>query len=104
MKRIMTGVVAAALMIPSLTACGGGDSFCDAAPSDLDVNDPAALKTAFEDIVDEAPDEVKDDVEVIIEQLGAIEEDPTNLDVDAMTKATDELVKWEEENCSNDDE
>ena len=98
MKRIMTGVVAAALMVPSLTACGG-NSFCDAAPEDIDTNDPAAMKKAIEDIADEAPDEIRDDIDVIIKQLDLVESDPASIDVDALTKATDELTKWEEENC-----
>lgn len=98
MKRALSGVLAAALMVPALTACGG-NSFCDAAPEDIDMNDPAAVKQALEDVVDEAPDEIKDDVEVVIEQLGLVESDPASIDVDAVTEATDAITAWEEENC-----
>lgn len=99
MKRLMTGVVAAAMLVPALTACGGDSDFCSAAPEDVDVSDPASMKTALEDIVDDAPDDVRGDVEVLIEQLGAFEEDPTSVDTDAMTEAADNLAQWEEDNC-----
>lgn len=100
MKRVMTGVVAAALLVPALTACGGSNDFCNAAPEDIDTNDPAAMQAAFEEIRDDAPDEIRDDVDVIIEQLGLIEEDPASIDITAMTDAADALVEWEEENCN----
>ncbi|WP_109473548.1 hypothetical protein [Ornithinimicrobium cavernae] len=99
MKRVMSGVLAAALLVPALTACGGGNSFCDAAPEDVDTNDPAAMQAALEEVADEAPDEIRDDVDVIIEQLRLVEEDPTSIDVDALNTAVAELTAWEEENC-----
>lgn len=100
MKRVMTGVLAAALMVPALAACGGNDDFCEAAPEDIDTSDPAAMQEALEDIADQAPDEVRDDVDVIIEQLRLVEEDPASIDVDAVNTAVDNLATWEEENCS----
>ncbi|MCK0114139.1 hypothetical protein MWU75_18530 [Ornithinimicrobium sp. F0845] len=99
MKRVMTGVVAAALMVPALTACGGSDDFCEAAPQDIDTSDPAAMQEALEGIADQAPDEVRDDVDVIIEQLRLVEEDPASIDVDAVNTAVENLTTWEEENC-----
>ena len=100
MKRVMTGVLAAALLAPALTACGGDSDFCEAAPNDIDTSDPAAMQKALEDIADEAPDEVRDDVDVIIEQLKLVEEDPASIDVDAVDTAVENLTTWEEENCS----
>lgn len=100
MKRKLTGLLAAALMVPTLAACGGNDDFCDAAPTDIDTNDPAAMQEALEDIADQAPDEVRDDIDVIIEQLRLVEEDPANIDVDAVNTAVNNLTEWEEENCS----
>lgn len=100
MKRVMAGVLAAALLVPALTACGGDSDFCDAAPQDIDTTDPAAMQEALEEIADEAPDEVSDDVDTIIEQLKLVEEDPASIDVDAVNTAVDNLAKWEEENCS----
>lgn len=100
MKRLMTGLVAAALLVPSLTACGGDSDFCDAAPQDIDTNDPAAMQKALEDIADEAPSEIKDDIDVVVEQLKMVEEDPANIDVEAVSTAVDNITTWEEENCS----
>lgn len=100
MKRWTTGVLAAALMVPTLSACGGGDSdFCDAAPADIDTNDPAAMRDAIEDVKDDAPDELQDDLDVIVTELDKFEEDPASVDATALTDAADALIAWEEENC-----
>lgn len=99
MKRKMTGLLAAALLVPLLTGCAGGTDFCEAAPTDIDTDDPVAMKEASEDIRGDAPEEIRDDVDVIIKQLDLVEKDPASIDVAAVQKAVDELTAWEEKNC-----
>lgn len=101
MQRIATAALAAMLIVPALAGCGSANdtSFCDAAPDDIDVTDPVAMQQALEEIADEAPGEIRDDVDVIIAQLTLMEEDPEAIDVDALGRAVAEISAWEEKNC-----
>lgn len=103
MKRALVGVVSAALLFPSLAACGGDDDFCevggDLDSSDMDPSDPAAAKDTMQELADQAPDEIKDDFEVMVEQLELVESDPTSIDAAAMQEAVENITTWGQENC-----
>ena len=88
MKRILTAIAAAALGLGLLTACGddgggsaGGGDYCDdlkAAKKELDSiqgGDFGSLEKttdAMHDLADEAPDELKDDWETLVEGVDKI--------------------------------
>lgn len=104
MKRVMTGVVAAALLVPSLAACGGGDDsdFCEYG-SDLDIAsaDSAEVKEELQKAADAAPDEIKDDIQLVVDSLDAMESgDMENLDQDGLMEASTNITNWVSENCS----
>ena len=103
-----------------LVACGGGDSaeeFC-AVGDELNSLDPTAgdvdadeLRQALDDAVDAAPDEIKDDVEVLRSALEDVDfSDPEALsDPDVIEKlsdpkladATERLQTYTDENCDS---
>lgn len=91
------------LMVLTLTACsGGGDAqaFCDgqAALEDLDPTDENAGQ-AFADLVDEAPEEIRGDVERVAEALSSPpNEDEGEAMKDLVTSAQN-IQDWVEENC-----
>ncbi|WP_114906029.1 hypothetical protein [Ornithinimicrobium murale] len=102
MKRLMTGVVAAAMLVPALTACGGSDSdFCDQeVGADIGINNPAAAKEALQDAVDDAPDEIKDDLQLVVDSLDDLEAgNLEDVDTDGLTEASNNIQSWYEENC-----
>lgn len=99
-KRALVGVASAALLFPSLAACGGGNDFCEQAP-DVDASDPGAVGDALEGLVDDAPEEIKDDLQVMVDEFNKFEEDPTTVDAEALTEASNNLVAWTNENCDS---
>lgn len=105
MKRKFAGLLTAALMtVPMLTACGGSGGNTDAickADADFDPSDPAAAVEAIDKMKADAPADIKDDLEVLSEQLKLAQSDPTKMDVDAVGKASDALIKWSAENCKS---
>ncbi len=106
MKRVLTGAVAAALLVPALTACGGSDDakeFCEKeVAADLDMNDPAAAKKALQDVTDDAPEEIKDDMQMIVDAMDALESgNIEDVDTDGLTEASENLQTWYEENCES---
>jgi predicted small lipoprotein YifL len=96
MKRAVGAVLSAVLLVPSLAACGG-NALCEV--PDVDTSDAAAVREALDGLVDDAPEEVRDDLEVMVEQLELAESDPASIDVEAMTTASENLTRWEAENC-----
>lgn len=101
MRRTLSALCAAGLLSLSLTACGG-DDFCEAgdeALGDVDMGDPNSTIEALESLRDDAPSEIQDDIDVIIEQTQLAMDDPASVDVDAITEAGDNLGTWQEENC-----
>lgn len=107
-KRLFTGVVGAALLVPALTACGGGDAqaFCDKIQDqDIDGTDPDAMAQAMEELQDEAPSEISDDVDLMVEAFNQLQEDPASvedMDEEELMAASDRLTEWEQENCETD--
>lgn len=106
MKRLMTGVVAAAMLVPALTACGGDEAsdFCDAA-ADLDtaafdMSDPEGATGILQDLADEAPDDIKGDFDTLIEQLDLATSDPASIDATAAQESSTNITSWMSENCS----
>ncbi|GAA1145403.1 hypothetical protein [Ornithinicoccus hortensis] len=104
-KRALVGVASAALLFPTLAACGGNDDFCevgeDIDSSMFDPNDPAAAKDTMQDLADQAPDEIKGDFEVMVEQLELMESDPASIDTAALSEAAENITTWGEENCES---
>lgn len=106
MKRLMTGVVAAAMLVPALTACGGDDAkdFCEAGgeldAAAFDVSNPDAAKDMLQDLADQAPDDIKGDFDTMVEQLELASSDPASIDTTAVTEAATNIQEWTTENCS----
>ncbi|USQ78454.1 hypothetical protein [Ornithinimicrobium faecis] len=106
MKRLMTGVVAAAMLVPALTACGGDDAqeFCEAGEeldsAAFDVSDPDAAKDLLQDLADQAPDDIKGDFDTMVEQLELASSDPASIDTTAVTEASANIEEWTTENCN----
>ena len=95
MKTRLGWVAAVALSASVLTGCGGGstEDFCKTF-EEFDTQDTAGLSTAdsldqFDELVDNAPDEIKDDVEVVNEEFQKIREAIEDTDVDLDTPAED---------------
>ena len=96
---------AAVLVLASaaLTACGGGsDDLCDVtkklqetSPSDPSLDE---LADAFSKMADAAPDEIKDDLELIAEGF----EDPTGADSAELTEAAARVDAYLSEECDID--
>lgn len=105
MKRAFAGVLSAALLFPTLAACGGEDDFCevgaDLDSADIDPSDPASAKETMQELADQAPDEIKGDFDVFIEQLELAESDPASIDAAAMQGAVENITAWGEENCES---
>lgn len=102
MKRLMTGVVAAAMLVPALTACGGDDTkeFCDQIQdTDIDATNPDEVAGAMQDMRDSAPSEIQGDLDTVLDALEQLESDPTAVDMEELETATDKLTQWEEDNC-----
>lgn len=110
-KRLLTGVLGAALLVPALTACGGGDAqaFCDiGAESDPGefMDDPAAMEDAMQEMRDNAPDEISDDVNTVLDAFDEMQEDPSameSMDLEEMEAASDRVDTWIQENCEAED-
>lgn len=104
MKRKIFGALSAGLLAFSLTACGGGDdvqAFCEADP-DIDASDPDAVLEAMRDLADDAPSEIRGDVDTLIEQMEVLQEgNIEDVDQDALQTAAENLSAWERENCDN---
>src|SRR5699024_5123111 len=102
MKRLMTGVVAAAMLVPALTACGGDGTqefFDQIQGTDIDATNPDAVAGAMEDMRDSAPSEIQGDLDTVLDARDQLESDPTAVDMEELQSATDNLTTWEEENC-----
>ena len=95
----------------ALGACGGdggGDvqAFCDKQEEidSLDISDTESMKNAIEEVVDEAPEEIRDDVEVLADALAELDEIDTPEEAqEIMTteiqEASERIEKWVDENC-----
>ena len=95
MKTRLGWEAAVALSASVLTGCGGGstEDFCKTF-EEFDTQDTAGLSTAdsldqFDELVDNAPDEIKDDVEVVSEEFQKIREAIEDTDVDLDAAAED---------------
>jgi hypothetical protein len=105
MRRVGTGLAAAALAAGLLTGCSGGDgsAFCDHirdnveddAIQSLDPANPDDKEKVLDELrslADEAPDELKDDYDTVV---GAIEGDLSG-DVQS---AVDSIQTYTEDHC-----
>lgn len=103
MRRAGMAAAAAIMAVATLTACGGGDDFCEVG-SDLDSFDPGSseVKDAMDDAVDAAPDEIKSDVETLRDFMD--EYDPENPEASAdmaadVQPAAENVSNYVSENC-----
>lgn len=83
MKRIASLTAVAIMAVGTLTACSGGDAYCDKL-KDYDKDEDLAevdfqseegqqqLIDVMEDLESDAPDELKDDYQLVIEGFEAI--------------------------------
>ncbi|PJJ77530.1 hypothetical protein CLV28_0751 [Sediminihabitans luteus] len=136
LRRSAAALSTAALLAISLTACGGDstvEAYCDAgadlangsAMDDVDPSDPGATADAFDDMIGEiedveAPEEIADDLDVVLDGLrqasdvfheldgvepGSDEFNETagklgDLMGDEFTTATTNITDFENENCT----
>ena len=113
MKRLGTTVAAAALTITVLAGCGGSD-FCDTGEEEFadvsgisptDPGDVTTIREKFEALRDEAPAEIEDDLDVVVDGLTVVEnaaDDPAalaNFDNAAYTEALQNIERYVDENC-----
>jgi hypothetical protein len=127
MKKLVGITASLVLSTVTLTGCGGS-SFCDAgADIDEDSADVGEVLDALEEAQAEAPSEIKDDVDLMVEAFKEVDALATEFGVDALdpasvselepdqieeytaaasklgseefTTAADNITKWEEENC-----
>lgn len=122
MLRRTLMVLAAATIAFTASACGdsGGDGgsakeFCsmDQDEAFKDIDDPKAMAAAFEKAKDKAPEELKDDMDVLAKASLEFAEkteglDPTDegylaasqaMSTPEVQKAVEDLTKFSEENC-----
>jgi len=112
-RRLATAVAAAAMSVPVVAGCGSSD-FCEAGEEEFagvsalnpaDPGDVATIREKFEALRDEAPDEIRDDFDVIvngIEQLEGAAEDPASaadFDSAAYTESLQNIERYVDENC-----
>ena len=81
-RRIRAGLAGVLLVAPLLTACGGGDGYCDTVKSHqseigsaIRNGDPTGalqLESAFEDLQDAAPDDVQDEYQLLVTRITAL--------------------------------
>ncbi|UYM07256.1 hypothetical protein [Solicola gregarius] len=107
MRRAGMAAAAAIMAVATLTACGGGDDFCDVGK---DVNtadfEPGSdeAKDLMDEAVDKAPDEIKDDMETLRDVAGIDTSDPEAME-DAQDLAADagpaaeNVGNYVDENC-----
>lgn len=109
MRRAGLAFAAAIMATGTLTACGGGDDFCDVG-GDLTSSDftegSDEAKNALDDAVDAAPDEIKGDLETLrdgYEAAMAAKDDPeaaSDIDMDALSEANSNVSDYVSENCN----
>ena len=95
MKTRLGWVAALVLSASALTGCSGGstEDFCKTF-EEVDTQETGGLSTAdsldqFDELVDNAPDEIKDDVEVVNEEFQKIRDAIEDTDVDLDAAAED---------------
>ena len=114
MKRMASLTAVAIMAVGTLTACGGGDSYCDKL-KDYDKDEDLAkvdIQTedgqqefidVLEDLESDAPDELKDDYLVVIDGVTAIREGkPEDVDQAKLQDAFTAIGEDAQENCDVD--
>lgn len=95
MRTVVAAVAMAAMSALGLTGCGGGGSTEEFCAMDEEVNldeigDFDELRSALDDGVDAAPDEIKDDVETVRDTFDEVAERLEDQGVDNMDDVTPE--------------
>ncbi|MDN5852935.1 MAG: hypothetical protein L0K86_08825 [Actinomycetia bacterium] len=103
MRRAGLALAAAIMAAGTLSACGGGDDFCEVG-SDLESFDPSSSGTqdALDEAVDAAPDEIKGDVETLRDFLKDYDEENPEASADAAAEvgpAAENVQNYVSENC-----
>lgn len=113
MKRIASLTSVAILAVGTLTACGGGDSYCDKLKAydedeglaDVDFQTEEGqqkLIDVMEDLESEAPSELKDDYKLVIDGFTSLSEgNPEDIDPKFQDAFTN-IGKDAQENCDVD--
>lgn len=97
MKKYAAFAASVAIGAAALVGCGGGDEdFCGQS-EDLEGQQEMPSSDELQDIVDDAPDEIRDDVQTVFDAI----EDPATADQAAVTEAGDNIDAWISENCEN---
>jgi hypothetical protein len=97
MKKYAAFAASVAISAASLVGCGGGDDdFCGTS-EDLEGQQEMPSSQELQDIVDDAPDEIRDDVQTVFDAL----EDPASADQAEAEEAGENIDAWIDENCGN---
>jgi hypothetical protein len=88
MKKYAAFVASVAFSGAMLVGCGGEDDFC-AEAKDVGAQALQGGDVDLQDLVDKAPDEIKDDYEVIMD----------GGDQQAMQDAAANIATWTQDNC-----
>lgn len=96
MRKYAIFVVSAAFVAATLTGCGGEDEFCGRAVDIVGENGvPDA--DALQRLADEAPDELKDDFQVLADAMN----DPSSADQNKVQEAQSNILQWGDDHCDN---
>lgn len=114
MKRMASLTAVAIMAVGTLTACSGGDAYCDKL-KDYDKDEDLAevdfqseegqqqLIDVMEDLESDAPDELKDDYMIVIDGFTAIKEGkPEGVDQAKLQAAFTAIGEDAQENCDVD--
>ncbi len=114
MNRIASLAAVAIMGAGTLTACGGGDSYCDKLKdydqdeglADLDFQTEEGqqkLIDVLEDLESDAPSDLKDDYQVVIDGFTAIRDGkPEDVDQTKFTDAFTKIGEDSQDNCDID--
>lgn len=104
MRRAGLAFAAAIMAAGTLTACGGGDDFCDVG-GDVENFSPDNIdeaKGVMDDAVDAAPDEIKDDVETLRDFIDSYDKDNPEASMEGaedVAPAAENVTDYMSENC-----
>lgn len=104
MRRAGLAFAAAIMAAGTLTACGGGDDFCEVG-DDVESFSPDNMDDAadvMDDAVDAAPDEIKGDVEELRDFIDSYDKDDPEASMEGAQKvgpAAKNVQDYISENC-----
>ena len=110
MQRTAAALFALVALVVPLTACGGDDdggggsvqAYCDLSNAG-DGREDFPSDDELDEIADAAPDEIDDDIELVVDRIKEANDDPESaeevFDDPEVTEALENIEAFETENC-----